>query len=291
MESQLSPAITPRDRLSFTLFIAISLHAAVILGITFGWQIEKNSAPTIKITLANHDDSEAPKKADFAAQTNQLGSGNKEKVLEKTTTEEAIFHSTQFNPVTAHIQQSRQTATSQTSVVTTTASADNTASYISPVPETEKIEFAGVTKQKIFDLSKEIASLEARLDSEQQREANHPRIRRLTSVSARKTVDAYYLNAWTRKVESVGNINYPGEARRQDLYGELRLLVTITPDGALREVSILESSGHKILDDAALHIVRMAAPFAPFPEEMRRSTDVLEIIRTWQFRKNRYTSS
>ncbi|MBV1906484.1 MAG: energy transducer TonB [Pseudomonadales bacterium] len=291
MESQLSPTITPRDRLSFTLFIAISLHAAVILGITFGWQIEKNPAPTIKITLANHDDNEAPKKADFAAQTNQLGSGNKEKVLEKTTTEEAIFHSTQFNPVTAHIQQSRQTATSQTSVVTTTASADNTASYISPVPETEKIEFAGVTKQKIFDLSKEIASLEARLDSEQQREANHPRIRRLTSVSARKTVDAYYLNAWTRKVESVGNINYPGEARRQDLYGELRLLVTITPDGALREVSILESSGHKILDDAALHIVRMAAPFAPFPEEMRRSTDVLEIIRTWQFRKNRYTSS
>ena len=90
---------------------------------------------------------------------------------------------------------------------------------------------------------------------------------------------------------SVGNLNYPGEARRRNLYGELRLLVSITPDGALQEVSVLESSGHKILDDAALRIVRLAAPFAPFPEEMRKSTDVLEIIRTWQFRKGTYTSS
>jgi protein TonB len=64
-------------------------------------------------------------------------------------------------------------------------------------------------------------------------------------------------------------------------------MVAIRPDGSLKEVKLLETSGHRVLDDAAIHIVCLAAPFAPFPDELRQSTDVLEIIRTWQFRKNR----
>ena len=63
-------------------------------------------------------------------------------------------------------------------------------------------------------------------------------------------------------------------------------MVAILPDGALQEVRLLETSGHKVLDDAAIRIVRLAAPFAPFSDELRQTTDVLEIIRTWQFRKN-----
>jgi protein TonB len=140
-------------------------------------------------------------------------------------------------------------------------------------------------------LSQDIASIEARLDEESANDARGPRIRRLTSVSARRTVDAYYLQAWRRKVESIGNINYPHEARERQLYGSLRMLVSISADGELKDVQILESSGYPVLDDAAIRIVRLAAPFAPFPPEMRQDTDVLEIIRTWQFRKNRYSSS
>ncbi len=146
-------------------------------------------------------------------------------------------------------------------------------------------------QRRLLDLSQEIASLEARIDSETNTAAKSPRVRRLTSVSARQAVDAYYLQSWRRKVETVGNLNYPEEARREQLYGSLRLMVSITPDGALKDVRILDSSGFKVLDDAAIRIVRQAAPFAPFPEEMRQSTDVLEIIRTWQFRKNHYSSS
>ena len=146
-------------------------------------------------------------------------------------------------------------------------------------------------QRRLMDLSQEIASLEARVDTETNSEAKSPRVRRLTSVSARQAVDAYYLQSWRRKVETVGNLNYPEEARRDQLYGSLRLMVSIMPDGGLKEVRILDSSGFKVLDDAAIRIVRQAAPFAPFPEEMRQSTDVLEIIRTWQFRKNHYSSS
>ena len=291
MDNQTSPNISPRDRLGFTLFVAISLHAALILGITFAWQGEKSSATTIKITLASHNDKEAPKDADFAAQANQLGSGNSTEVLEKTTTDETDFHSSEFNTPMSQVQPARVEPEISTSVITVDSHADDQITSQDPVPESQELELAGTRQQQLLNLSLEIASLEAHLDSERQREANRPRIRRLTSVSARKTADAYYLSAWTRKVVSVGNLNYPGEARRRNLYGELRLLVSITPDGALFEVSVLESSGHKILDDAALRIVRLAAPFAPFPDEMRKSTDVLEIIRTWQFRKGTYSSS
>ena len=84
----------------------------------------------------------------------------------------------------------------------------------------------------------------------------------------------------------MGNLNYPQQARQNKLYGSLRLMVAVTPDGSLKEVVLLETSGHKVLDDAAINIVRLAAPFAPFPDELRQTTDVLEIIRTWQFRKN-----
>ena len=113
------------------------------------------------------------------------------------------------------------------------------------------------------------------------------RVRRVTGVSPATPQLSYYFEAWRRKVERVGNLNYPDAARSRNLYGSLRLLVAIAPDGALHDVRVLESSGHRILDDAALRIVRLAAPFAPFPPEMRRNTDVLEIVRTWQFRKSR----
>ena len=112
------------------------------------------------------------------------------------------------------------------------------------------------------------------------------RIHRVTGVSPATPELSYYFEGWRRKVERVGNLNYPDAARERSLYGSLRLLVAIAPDGALRDVRVLESSGHRILDDAALRIVRLAAPFAPFPPEMRRNTDVLEIVRTWQFRKS-----
>ena len=94
---------------------------------------------------------------------------------------------------------------------------------------------------------------------------------------------AYYLRAWRRDVERVGKLNYPAQARRRDITGSLRLLVVISADGTLVNVRILESSGHAVLDAAALRIVRLAAPFAPFPASIRALADTLEIERVWRF--------
>jgi len=283
--------ITPRDRLSFTLFLALSLHAALILGVGFVWHAERTSTPTIEVTLAQHHDRERPDKADFIAQADQLGSGTEKDIQERTTTEEAAFHDDVFREQTIPIPQMEQTERRQSEVTLTTRSVSELESTVEePTPESE-LTTEMLRDVRMLDVSEEIASIEARLDAELRENARAPRVRRLTSVSATRTVDAYYLQAWRRKVESIGNLNYPDEARRRQLYGNLRMLVSITPDGALKEVRVLESSGHKVLDDAAVRIVRLAAPYAPFPEEMRANTDVLEIIRTWQFRKNRYSSS
>ena len=101
---------------------------------------------------------------------------------------------------------------------------------------------------------------------------------------------AYYLDAWRREVERVGQLNYPAEARAKKLAGTLRLRVTIAADGGLKEVRITESSGHPVLDDAALRIVRLAAPYAPFSPTMRTVAEVLEIERSWQFRNSKLST-
>ena len=116
--------------------------------------------------------------------------------------------------------------------------------------------------------------------------ATDSRVRRIVAAAPETVTDAYYLDAWRRKVERIGQINYPQEARERQLYGTLRLLVSIEPDGALRDVRLLASSGHEVLDEAAMRIVRLAAPFAPFPPAMQE-LDLLEIDRTWRFQRTR----
>lgn len=116
-----------------------------------------------------------------------------------------------------------------------------------------------------------------------------PRVRRLTGPPSGDPELAYYLDSWRRKVERVGNINYPSEARTRGLSGTLRLLVIIDPNGALQDVRVLVSSGHAVLDEGAVRIVHLAAPFSPFTEKMRARIDALEIERTWRFRNDRLT--
>lgn len=275
--------VKPNDRLSFTAFVAIALHAAAILGIGFTWQIQQASSPTIEVTLSQYSDAVAPEDAAFVAATNQLGSGDAEEVVEQTTRSEADFVANVEQdvmpepvlvlPDEADFELDPELTTETSSDFSVNTQEDDPAEAVD-----------GLNNKTIEELAKEIASLEARLSDEAQQNAKGPRIRRLTSVSARRTSDAYYLQSWRRRVEQVGNLNYPQEAREKQLYGDLKLLVTLRPDGSLQAVRVIASSGHKVLDDAALRIVRMAAPYPPFPEEMKKSTDLLEIVRSWQFR-------
>lgn len=93
---------------------------------------------------------------------------------------------------------------------------------------------------------------------------------------------ARYVEDWRARVEKIGNENYPSEARGK-VYGSLRMTVAVRKDGSLVEAAVDKSSGSSVLDRAARRIVNMAAPFPPFPPDIARDTDVLEITRTWVF--------
>jgi len=131
----------------------------------------------------------------------------------------------------------------------------------------------------------EIARLTAKIDEETTAYAHRPR-RKAVTATTQEYKYASYLETWRRKVEAIGNLNYPEEARRLKLYGSLILRVALRADGSLEEVRVLRSSGSDVLDQAAVRIVHLAAPFAPFPPEIRKETDFLDITRTWQFLTN-----
>jgi len=286
--SPLEATVSPGDRLSFTVFLAVALHAALILGVTFTFVASKPSTHTMEVTLAQQRAKNKPDKADFLAQFNQVGSGTLEEKALMTTPTEAQFQDTEIRETSQDIPQSasHKVVEQKQTAITTTATVDHKVTVDSEVTETAPQKTEIENEKSLRTRALEIASLEARLDRQRQIYAKRPRVKRLTSLSTASSADAFYLNSWRRKIESVGNLNYPQEARKNKLYGSLRLMVAILPDGTLKEVELLESSGHKVLDDAAVRIVRLSAPYAPFPDELRQSTDVLEIIRTWQFRKN-----
>ena len=136
----------------------------------------------------------------------------------------------------------------------------------------------------------EMARLQARIDQQMDEYQKRPR-RKEYGVNAQGYSFAQYVEDWRIKVERIGNLNYPEAARRDHLYGSAVLTVHIKDDGTVESIEIYRSSGHKVLDAAAVKIVEMSAPFAPFTEDMRKKADILGITRTWNFtRSDRLTS-
>ncbi len=263
----------------------------MLLAIHFEFEPPPAAAQALEITLARHKAEKPPEKADFIAQHAQTGSGDATEKRAPSTREIAPFAANKVNPFQPVRQAPSQPREQQEKrLVTTTAKSSQQTPQA--VRETrEQVEEKPESQVSLWQRSLEIASLEAQLRETEQTSAQRPRKRQLTAASARESRDAYYLDGWRQKVETVGNLNYPAEARRRQLYGRLRMMVAVKANGSIHEVRILQSSGHRVLDDAAIRIVRLAAPFQSFPPELRRDTDILEIIRTWQFEKGNYMSS
>ncbi len=283
------------DRLSFTVFVALALHAILVLGLSFDKEDPKPAPHTMAITLAQHDDVEKPEKADFLAQANQKGSGTELDAPELTALEKPEFKNPEPLPVEATVTPPPLPPADplkDKTVVVTESSSSAQVTDVTPVEKQEVPEEAPTPPRKtIMERSLEIASLEARLAEQEQSYSNRPRITRLTSSSTMSVVDAFYIQNWQKKIERVGNLNYPEEARQRKIYGKPRLLIALWPNGTIKDIRVLESSGHKLLDDAAVRIVRLASPFLPFPQEVREERDILEIIRTFSFQPKGLSSS
>ncbi len=283
----------PSGRLGLTLVLAALAHLGLILGLGFSYDVPKEVRRSMDITLATFKSEKAPEKADYQAQDNQQGSGTLDKKAVPTTTEVAPFQDSKVNkvapPPAAKPPTPAPPAPEKTAVATRAAKPEKVVKAPKPTPPKPTPEPAAPE----FDssqLSSQIASLEAELSHEQQLYAKRPRIHRLNAASTMRDKGAWYKEEWRKKVERIGNLNYPDEARRQQIYGSLRMMVSINRDGSLYEVLVLESSGQPLLDQAAQRIVRLAAPFAPFTGDLAEF-DRLEIIRTWRFARGDRLSS
>ncbi|MGH1439951.1 MAG: energy transducer TonB [Cellvibrionaceae bacterium] len=283
-------AVSSSDRLSFTLFLAAALHGLVIFGIAFELSQPDDSAPSVTVTLATSESNDIPEEADFVAQSNQKGSGSLEEVKEITTDKLSPFSSQTIEDTQTLDEKRASVDKPLENQVINTANADSKVN-ITPNDNAKNDTQDGKDARDIQSISKEIASLNAKLDKQRQQYARRPRELVLTSVSTKASRDAAYLNDWTRKVEVVGNQNFPREAVSQNITGSLRLQSIIKWDGSLIKAEILDSSGHRILDDAALQIIHRAAPFQPFPADIRKDYDQMAIIRTWHFEINGLSTS
>ena len=286
-----APQVTAGDRLGFTLFLALAVHGVLLFGVGFAPEEPRAAPNSLDVTLAMHRADDAPEEADFIAQANQAGSGTEEEKSELTTTEEAPFSDPDSRQVQLQEPTARQPTpvTRQKIIVTRARSERDIASEQQDRNQDDPRRKAD--QDNMDELSREIASLQARLDKQKQAYAKRPRVPRLTSVSAKAHYEAAYIEAFRRKVEATGTRHFPRRALDSNTFGGVRLMVALRRDGGIEEVEVLQSSGHDFLDQAAVQSVRLAAPFEPFTQDMRERMDVLEIIRTWKFDANRRVSS
>jgi protein TonB len=287
-----STAVTSSaDRLSFTLFLAVAIHGLLIFGLSFDSSKPSQSAPSVTVTLATHSVNKAPDEADFLAQANQVGSGTIEEAKEITT--DIIpppFESQTINDTLITEQKKKAVLKPDSNRIVTSTQAE-TAINNAEQPDVKQDSQSGDAPLDIDAISTQIASLRAKLAVQRQTYAKIPRERVLTSVSTLASSEAEYLNQWTQKIEAIGNQQFPAEALRKKLTGQLRLEVTILPNGSIFEVNLKQSSGQRLFDEAAQQIVRQASPFLPFPPEIRKNYDHLVIIRTWHFNISGLTTS
>ena len=157
-------------------------------------------------------------------------------------------------------------------------------------PKESKVINKSISKEDVLASASEISASDAALSNQISNFEKQPR-RKYIGARTKEYKYALYAEAWRQKVETLGNMNYPEEAREKKFSGQLRMTVSLKPDGRIDNIEINQSSGFKILDEAAKKIVELGAPYAPFPEDIRKEVDILSITRTWTFTKDEHLSS
>ena len=293
------PVITPVDRFGLTLCLAIISHAVLVLGVTFSQEeLLPPQYNAMEIILVQQS-SNAPDEAKLLAQANLEGGGDTSEAVTPSSPLPSPFPDNVAELTTvppAELQTETEpepdreflTADSGETEIAT----DNNNIKTEDTAESEKVvektrpDRQFPTATSLLANSMKIAALSAEIERKLETRSERPR-RKYISASTKEFIYAAYMEAWRAKVERIGNLNYPNAARQLSLSGNLILDVALNKDGSINDIIIRRSSGHKVLDDAAIRIVNLAAPYSRFPDNIRVETDILHITRTWQFLNNR----
>ena len=281
--------ITASDRLGFTLFLALTVHAIIVLGVGFTKSDKPNSdtLPGLEVIVANSRSLEEVENPDFLAQVDQAGGG---KADEKARPSAPVSANTPINQHGLADQARQELKKSQLAIsqiyVLTQKDANQT---VEKTTQKKKKKSSAEQASDVEQRQSKIAKLQAEIRQMTIDYAKRPKSITLTAAT-KKAVEASYLASWVQKIEHTGNLNYPSEARVKKIDGQLRLSVRINQAGAILDVQITKSSGSSILDEAAKRILRLSEPFAAFSDELKQRADQIVIIRTWNFDSNRLST-
>ncbi|MFV8818826.1 energy transducer TonB [Haliea sp. E17] len=274
-------------RMRYAIAAALALHVVVVSVVSFRGLGGTPNARQIEVTLTTRNSDRSPDDARHIAQSNQLGSGQQAERDNVTSPDAALPLPDTSQPRSAP-PRTEETVSASGELLSSVAAAPRS---VTPREQRDHNNPAPGLSPEARDQQQQMAAQQAQPDRQLRSESRAPRVRRLTGVSAKQAADAAYLLDWRQRLEAVGNKYYPEASVRYGMYGNLKLLVAIRSDGSLEDVKVLESSGYAVLDEAAIKIVRMAAPYSPFPDELAATTDMLEIVRTWQFQQNELGSN
>ena len=281
-----------RERFGFTIFLSVCFHAIVILGVSFTYLGKLNNNNALEVTFAQHHSILTPDDVRFVTRESQ----NDDRAIDEASVPSKPFKS-DFNnnliqkvlPVPGMVDIANEVEMQNIAIFSTSTGKDKTNQQLEVLEPKKQQPASEESTSK--ELSVVIRSLQEQLNIRRQAYDKRPRRYTISSASTKKSHDALYLDNWRRRIETIGNINYPKEARREQIYGSLRLLVALLPNGEVKRIRVMKSSQHKVLDQAAIEIVELAAPFQPFPQAMRDEVDILEIIRTWHFHEGNALTS
>lgn len=283
---------THQDRLGLSLFAASLAHMVVILGLTFSMPAPSESRlNNLEITLVQGRSDQAPADAQLLAQANQDGGGDtdREDVAQSPLAVHELSERDDRLPVARPQTQTAVPPADTKEALLTQAQAAKKVRAIEAQRPPREARTEAPNPGLRPDLAQERAYLTAEISRAWQEYQKRPR-RTFLNARTREHKYAAYMDAWRAKVERIGNLKYPPEAKRRKLHGRVMLDVAISANGSVESVSVRRSSGHRLLDDWALRSVELAAPYAPFPQEIRAETDILHITRTWRFNENNLTT-
>lgn len=263
---------------------SLGVHLFVMLGVGFSLIDEKRFAPPhniMDVVLVNSKSATRPTNADALGQSNLDGGGNTDENRRAKTPLPAIEQAASQNDLQAAQTRVKQLENELKTLMTQARAASQiaTGQVTPPTGAPEPISKADLLQKSI-----EISKLEAELAKEYDAYQKRPK-RQFIGARVAEYRFANYVDSWRQKVEQVGNLNYPEEARSRGIHGQLQLTVAIKANGEVESIEVNRSSGKKVLDEAAKRIVRLAAPYARFPVNISRDTDVIHITRTWMFLK------
>ena len=276
-----------RDPLYLTIPISLLLHAGLYaMGFRPPDFPDSPPSPTFDVTMVMPQNVDAPDKADFVANSNQQGSGSQDEKSRLKSPLASLEQNLESGDelVTSEKQVAEVTPKPEPEILTTKGKTDK---FIEKLPEEQPQVEPVTTVVDNSEQTRAIAKLMAEMSQQEERFAKRPRIHFIDSLSAKGTVEAEYIYTWSKKLERIGNINFPQKALDLSLSGTLILNTTLDRAGRVVEIQISVSSGSKILDDAALKIVKLAAPYEPLPKKMREKYDRLNITRTIVFHKEK----